>query len=177
MRKKYWNFNSCHEARRSVQSQTPIAPRSPSVPVFSLFECVFASFHLINPDICPSGMVSTTEHSARRSAECEPEYVLRYVAHQRRSVKMSEHVTVRLPAELRQSLKARAEAVHKSQSAVMVEAFVEYLGRHDEAAFQRAADRECELLNAADTQDPDLDAFMDAAAEDLAGDDNGTREH
>ncbi len=84
---------------------------------------------------------------------------------------MSEHVTVRLPAELRHSLKAYAQIAHKSQSAVMVEAFVEYLGRHDEAAFQRAADRECEVLNAADEQDLELEAFMDAAIEDQAADD------
>jgi predicted transcriptional regulator len=85
---------------------------------------------------------------------------------------MSEHVTVRLPAELRQSLKAYAQTAHKSQSAVMVEAFTEYLGRRDQAAFQRAADRECEILNAADEQDPELEAFADAAIEDLAVDED-----
>ncbi len=86
---------------------------------------------------------------------------------------MSEHVTVRLSAELRQNLKAHAQNAHKSQSAVMIEAFTEYLERHDQAAFQRAADRQCEILNAADEQDPELEAFMNAAIEDLTtGDDS-----
>lgn len=82
---------------------------------------------------------------------------------------MSEHVTVRVPGELRQGLKAHAQRVHKSQSAVMVEAFSEYLSRHDKQALQREADRESAVLNAADGADPDLEAFLDAAAEDALG--------
>lgn len=88
---------------------------------------------------------------------------------------MSEHITVRLSTRLRDSLKAHARAAHKSQSAVMVEAIVEYLRRHDEAAFRTEADRECQILNDADGQDSDLDEFMDAAAEDLFADDDEGR--
>lgn len=85
---------------------------------------------------------------------------------------MSEHFTIRLPAELRLSLKRYAVAAHKSQTAVLIEAFVEYRERRDAAAFQRAADRECGVLNAADERDADLDVFMDAAAVDLLGGDD-----
>lgn len=89
---------------------------------------------------------------------------------------MSEHITIRLSSELRDSLKAHARAAHKSQSAVMVEAIVQYLRHHDEAIFQTEADRECQILNEADGQDTELDEFMDAAAEDLFADDDEDRE-
>lgn len=89
---------------------------------------------------------------------------------------VSEHVTIRLSTELRDSLKAHAKATHKSQSAVMVEAFVEYLKGHDRAIFQREADRECQILNEADGQDPGLDEFMDAAVEDMVANDDENRE-
>jgi hypothetical protein len=48
----------------------------------------------------------------------------------------------------------------------MIEALIEYLESHDETVLQRAADRKCGLLDAADEQDPELDAFMDAVVED-----------
>lgn len=86
---------------------------------------------------------------------------------------MSEPVlTVRVPAELRDSLKTHARAVHKSQSAVIVEALRSYLADVDSKAYQFKCDETCQLIKEADKGDPGLWDYMDAGTADLLSEDN-----
>lgn len=84
---------------------------------------------------------------------------------------MSEHITVRLPAELRAQLAATAKRVRKSRSALMVEALQAYLGDIDKAVYEARCDETCRLINAADAEDPGSWEYMDAATADLLSDD------
>lgn len=79
--------------------------------------------------------------------------------------------SIRLPRDLREDLARHAEAAHKSQTAVIVEALREYLQIHDREALQRLADEEAERMNEADRKEPDHKDYLEGDEDPWAAED------
>lgn len=78
---------------------------------------------------------------------------------------MSDHLTVRVPADVRERLTARAKAEHKSRSAVAVEALQRYLDEHPQGPSQAAIDTEMQRLNELDRKEPDYADYLEGDAD------------
>lgn len=75
---------------------------------------------------------------------------------------MAATTTIRLPPELRARLAKHAESARKSQSALIIQALEEYLGRRQHGASQAEIDAELRRLNELDREEPDYADYLEA---------------
>lgn len=74
---------------------------------------------------------------------------------------MSDHLTVRVPADMRERLTARARAERKSRSAITVEALQRYLDDPSQGPSQADVDTEMRRLDELDRQEPDYVDYLE----------------